>query len=146
MRPRSPRVVPATRGARREGTVLPRPGVGPDAAIGSGSRDPDRDPARPEGWCLHQGDDCVQTLASAAKRRGRTVRSAGAGRGGIEEQPALLVADEGKPYNLLISDDRIKFMQETNIKRGIQRRELPTEQIVDMSLAREALELAKKVG
>jgi ABC-type nitrate/sulfonate/bicarbonate transport system substrate-binding protein len=53
---------------------------------------------------------------------------------------------EFKPYNLLISDDRIKFMQETNIKRGIQRRELPVDQIADMSLAREALELAKKLG
>ena len=53
---------------------------------------------------------------------------------------------EIKPYNMLISDERIKFMQETNIKRGIQRRELPVDQIVDMSLARDALELAKKVG
>jgi ABC-type nitrate/sulfonate/bicarbonate transport system substrate-binding protein len=48
-----------------------------------------------------------------------------------------------KPFaiDLTLSEERIQYLQELNIKTGVQTRMLPFDQVADMSLAREALKL-----
>ena len=43
--------------------------------------------------------------------------------------------------DLVLSEERVRFMQELNISLGVQKAMIPYEQIADMSLAREALKL-----
>jgi ABC-type nitrate/sulfonate/bicarbonate transport system substrate-binding protein len=46
--------------------------------------------------------------------------------------------------DLVLSEERIRYMQELNISLGVQKRLLPYEQITDMSLASDALKLIGK--
>jgi ABC-type nitrate/sulfonate/bicarbonate transport system substrate-binding protein len=48
-----------------------------------------------------------------------------------------------KPFavDLVLAEERVRYMQELNVSLGVQRRMLPFEQICDMSLARDALKL-----
>ena len=46
--------------------------------------------------------------------------------------------------DLVLSEERIRYMQELNISLGVQKRLVPYEQITDMSLARDALKLIGK--
>jgi ABC-type nitrate/sulfonate/bicarbonate transport system substrate-binding protein len=43
--------------------------------------------------------------------------------------------------DLVLSEERVRFMQELNVATGTQKRILPYEQVVDVSLARDALRL-----
>jgi ABC-type nitrate/sulfonate/bicarbonate transport system substrate-binding protein len=51
---------------------------------------------------------------------------------------------ESQPFaaDLVLSEDRVKFMQELNVITGTQKRILPYDQVTDMSLARDALKLS----
>jgi ABC-type nitrate/sulfonate/bicarbonate transport system substrate-binding protein len=44
--------------------------------------------------------------------------------------------------DLLLSEERVRYMQELNVSLGVQKIMLPYEQVTDMSLARDALKLA----
>ena len=48
-----------------------------------------------------------------------------------------------KPYalDLMLSEERIRYMQELNVELGLQKKVLPYNQVVDMSLAQEAVKL-----
>jgi ABC-type nitrate/sulfonate/bicarbonate transport system substrate-binding protein len=46
--------------------------------------------------------------------------------------------------DLVLSEERVRYMQELNISLGVQRTLLPYNQVTDMSLAREALKLIEK--
>ena len=48
-----------------------------------------------------------------------------------------------KPYasGLLLSEERVRYMQEINLTLGLQKRMLPYEQVADMTLAQDALKL-----
>jgi ABC-type nitrate/sulfonate/bicarbonate transport system substrate-binding protein len=46
--------------------------------------------------------------------------------------------------DLLLPEERVRYMQELNISLGVQKRLLPYEQVADMSLARDALALIEK--
>jgi ABC-type nitrate/sulfonate/bicarbonate transport system substrate-binding protein len=48
-----------------------------------------------------------------------------------------------KPFavDLVLAEERVRYMQELNVSLGVQKRMLPFEQICDMSLARDALKL-----
>jgi len=46
--------------------------------------------------------------------------------------------------DLLLSEERVRYMQELNISLGVQTRLLPYSQVTDMSLARDALTLIEK--
>jgi hypothetical protein len=41
--------------------------------------------------------------------------------------------------DLVISEERVEYMQKLNIELGVQKRMLPYDQLVDVSVAREAL-------
>ena len=43
--------------------------------------------------------------------------------------------------DLLLSEDRVRCMQEINLAHGLQKRMLPYEQVADMTLAQDALKL-----
>jgi ABC-type nitrate/sulfonate/bicarbonate transport system substrate-binding protein len=43
--------------------------------------------------------------------------------------------------DLVLSEERVRYMQDLNVSLGVQRRVLPYEQVCDMSLARDALKL-----
>ena len=43
--------------------------------------------------------------------------------------------------NLLLSEERVRYMQDLNMSLGVQKKLLPYDQVTDMSLAREALKL-----
>ena len=61
-----------------------------------------------------------------------------------EGQAQWQFAQENQPYalDLVISDERINYMQELNVQQGIQNGVLPIEDVADMSIAREAAQLA----
>lgn len=44
-----------------------------------------------------------------------------------------------KPFNLLLPEDKIDYMQELNLGLGIQKRKLALEELADFSMARDAL-------
>lgn len=48
-----------------------------------------------------------------------------------------------KPYavDLVLSEERVRYMQQTNLELGLQKKMLPYDQVADMSLARDALKL-----
>lgn len=48
-----------------------------------------------------------------------------------------------KPYalDLMLSEERIRYMQELNVELGLQKKVLPYNQVVDMSLAQDAVKL-----
>ena len=46
--------------------------------------------------------------------------------------------------DLVLSEERVRYMQELNISLGVQKALIPYEQITDMSLARDALKLIEK--
>jgi ABC-type nitrate/sulfonate/bicarbonate transport system substrate-binding protein len=48
-----------------------------------------------------------------------------------------------KPFavDLVLSEERVRYMQDLNVSLGVQRRVLPYEQVCDMSLARDAVKL-----
>jgi ABC-type nitrate/sulfonate/bicarbonate transport system substrate-binding protein len=48
-----------------------------------------------------------------------------------------------KPYavDLVLSEQRVRYMQQINLELGLQKRMLPYEQVADMSLAQDALKL-----
>jgi ABC-type nitrate/sulfonate/bicarbonate transport system substrate-binding protein len=50
-----------------------------------------------------------------------------------------------KPYavDLVLSEERVRYMQEINLELGLQKKILPYEQVADMSLARDALKLMR---
>src|SRR5262249_26980363 len=68
------------------------------------------------------------------------------GNGGREEADAQWQFYQApKPFavDLVLSEERIGYMQDLNVSLGVQKRALPYEQVCDMSLAREAL---KRLG
>lgn len=48
--------------------------------------------------------------------------------------------NEHKPFNIILPEDRIDYLQQLNMEAGIQRQMTPIDQIVDYSMAREAIE------
>jgi ABC-type nitrate/sulfonate/bicarbonate transport system substrate-binding protein len=48
-----------------------------------------------------------------------------------------------KPYasDLILSEERVRYMQEINLELGLQKRMLPYDQVADMTLAQDALKL-----
>jgi ABC-type nitrate/sulfonate/bicarbonate transport system substrate-binding protein len=48
-----------------------------------------------------------------------------------------------KPYavDLVLSEERVRYMQQINLELGLQKKMLPYDQVADMSLARDALKL-----
>jgi hypothetical protein len=46
-----------------------------------------------------------------------------------------------KPYDLVLTDEKINFMQNINVELGIQDRMKPIDQIADFSMMREALKM-----
>ena len=50
---------------------------------------------------------------------------------------------ENKPFavDLVLSEQRVRYMQDLNVSLGVQKRVLPFEQVCDMSLARDAVKL-----
>jgi ABC-type nitrate/sulfonate/bicarbonate transport system substrate-binding protein len=48
-----------------------------------------------------------------------------------------------KPYavDLMLSEERVRYMQQINLELGLQKKMLPYEQVADMSLAQDALKL-----
>lgn len=53
---------------------------------------------------------------------------------------------DSRPYavDLVVSEERIEYLQDLNLSLGIQKRRLPYSQVADMSLAREAVLLARE--
>jgi hypothetical protein len=50
-----------------------------------------------------------------------------------------------KPFNLIIPDESINYLQKLNMEAGIQSRMMPIDEIADFSMAREAMKLIRKV-
>ena len=48
-----------------------------------------------------------------------------------------------KPFaiDLVLSEERVRYMQDLNVSLGVQKRVLPYDQVCDMSLARDAVKL-----
>lgn len=61
----------------------------------------------------------------------------------IEAESAWNFYQERKPFatNLLLTEERIRYLQELNIAMGLQSRVVPFHEVADMSLAQEALAL-----
>ncbi|MFM9970919.1 MAG: ABC transporter substrate-binding protein [Burkholderiales bacterium] len=61
----------------------------------------------------------------------------------VEAETTWNFYQQRKPFatNLLLGEERIRYMQELNVAMGLQSRILPFDQVADMSLARDALSL-----
>lgn len=103
-------------------------------------------------------DVLVKTLAAYAKLY-RFVHSPGAQEAFLKARKTAFPTaseDEGnlvwkyiqtyKPYavDLVLSEERIRYMQQINVDVKVQEKVLPFNQVADMSIAQEALELLKK--
>lgn len=58
-----------------------------------------------------------------------------------ESQWNFYQSNQSYAVDLTLSEDRIRYLQELNVEHGIQQRILPYDEVVDMSLAAEALAL-----
>jgi ABC-type nitrate/sulfonate/bicarbonate transport system substrate-binding protein len=67
----------------------------------------------------------------------------GSATGGAEGATEWAFIQKHKPYasGLLLSEERVRYMQEINLTLGLQKRMLPYEQVADMTLAQDALKL-----
>ena len=67
----------------------------------------------------------------------------GSATGGAEGATEWEFIQKHKPYasDLLLSEERVRYMQEINLGLGLQKRMLPYEQVADMTLAQDALKL-----
>ena len=58
--------------------------------------------------------------------------------GQLANQPGDRLLDSA---DLVITEERVRYMQDLNVSLGVQKRVLPYEQVCDMSLARDAVKL-----
>jgi ABC-type nitrate/sulfonate/bicarbonate transport system substrate-binding protein len=88
-------------------------------------------------WRYIQSPGSKDTFVRA---RAAVTGSATAGAEGATEWEFI---QKHKPYasDLLLSEERVRYMQEINLALGLQKRMLPYEQVADMTLAQEALKL-----
>jgi ABC-type nitrate/sulfonate/bicarbonate transport system substrate-binding protein len=88
-------------------------------------------------WRYIQSPGSKDTFVRA---RAAVTGNAAAGAEGATEWEFI---QKHKPYasDLLLSEERVRYMQEINLALGLQKRMLPYEQVADMTLAQEALKL-----
>jgi ABC-type nitrate/sulfonate/bicarbonate transport system substrate-binding protein len=74
--------------------------------------------------------------------RARVAVTSGA-TGGAEGATEWEFVQKHKPYagDLVLSEERVNYMQQINLELGLQKRMLPYEQVADMTLAQDALKL-----
>jgi ABC-type nitrate/sulfonate/bicarbonate transport system substrate-binding protein len=88
-------------------------------------------------WRFIQGPDSKDAFVRAR------VAVTGSAIGGAEGATEWEFVQKHKPYagDLLLSEERVRYMQEINLDLGLQKRMLPYDQVADMTLAQDALKL-----
>ena len=74
---------------------------------------------------------------------GATVAVTSSATGGAEGATEWEFIQKHKPYavDLVLSEERVRYMQRINLELGLQKRLLPYDQVADMTLAQDALKL-----